>query len=215
MDKGSKIIVVVLVAALAVVSASLAAAIGTLMTISSSDIDTEVLSPPANSTSFLFVQHASSGTIEPENDPSTDAIYKLTLNGVYSNTMIFSDRPDRNVGQITTGQYAEVWTKGQDSFEADPPNAALVMNQEDASENIIVVELLNPVYDAEKETLVYDIVELNPEEGMNAFQASNATLPSSFGQATLFIDSAIHKICHPAAWYKPWDWDTCTIASTA
>lgn len=197
--KNSKIIVV-LGAALAIVSASLAAAMGTLMAASSiaanNQIQTEIVSPAANATSFLYVQHASSGTIESENDASTAAIYKLTLNGVYNNTMSFSDRPDRKVDQITTARYVHLWTKGQDSFAADPPNAALVMNEAGGSEAIVVVELLNPVYDSEKQTLVYDIVALDPKEGLLAFRSS-ASLPDSFGKATLFIDNAIDGNCTP------------------
>lgn len=193
MEKSSKIIVVALAAALAIVSASLVTALA--MTVPNSQINSEVISA-ADSESFLFVQHASSGTIESENDSSTAAIYKLTLNGIYNNTMSFSDRPDRKVDQITTARYVHLWTKGQDSFAADPPNAALVMNEADGSEAIVVVELLNPVYDIEQQTLVYDVVELNPKEGLLAFRSS-ASLPDSFGQATLFIDNRFDGNCTP------------------
>jgi hypothetical protein len=192
-EKSSKIIILALGAALAIVSASLAAALAT--TVSNSQIDTKVISA-ASSESFLYVQHASSGTIEQENDASTAAIYKLTLNGIYNDTMSFSDRPDRKVDQITTARYVYLWTKGQDSFAADPPNAALVMNEAGGSEAIVVVELLNPVYDSEKQTLVYDIVALDPKEGLLAFRSS-ASLPDSFSQATLFIDNAMDGNCTP------------------
>ncbi|WP_415283453.1 hypothetical protein [Candidatus Nitrososphaera sp. FF02] len=201
MDKGVRLAIMGLVVALAVVSSLFAAyATNTMMMVARTDIGSENLesdtavSDADSEPSLLLVQHADSGTIEEENDASTSAIYKLTLNGVSTNVMYFSDRPERIVSQMTTQLYVDGWNEGQDSFAADPPNAALVMNK-DEGENIIVVELLNPVYDSETQTLVYDVVSLNPPDGQGVLsfvpttEGDDADIPSTFEQATLFIDN--------------------------
>ena len=49
----------------------------------------------------------------------------LTLRDVTSSTLFFSDRPQRVVGHMTTTDFVELWGEGDNSFEADPPNAVL------------------------------------------------------------------------------------------
>ena len=40
-------------------------------------------------------------------------------------TLFFSDRPQRVVGHMTTADFVGLWGEGDNSFEADPPNAVL------------------------------------------------------------------------------------------
>src|SRR4249920_3946821 len=49
----------------------------------------------------------------------------LTLTGVTPSTLYFSDRPQRIVGHMATSDFVELWGEGENSFEADPPNAVL------------------------------------------------------------------------------------------
>ncbi len=49
----------------------------------------------------------------------------LTLRDVTPSTLFFSDRPQRVVGHMTTAEFVELWGEGDNSFEADPPNAVL------------------------------------------------------------------------------------------
>ena len=49
----------------------------------------------------------------------------LTLQDVSPSTLYFSDRPERVVGHMTTGQFVEQWAEGPNSFPEDPPNAVL------------------------------------------------------------------------------------------
>ena len=49
----------------------------------------------------------------------------LTLRDVTPATLFFSDRPQRVVGHMTTTDFVELWGEGDNSFEADPPNAVL------------------------------------------------------------------------------------------
>lgn len=67
---------------------------------------------------YLFVQYASEAKLA--NDV-------LTLRGVNSSTLYFSDRPDRIVGHVTTKKFIDHWAAGKDSFKDDPPNATLTI----------------------------------------------------------------------------------------
>lgn len=140
---------------------------------------------------FLFVQHAAGGTLAKQTGES----YKLTLLDVAPITVRFADRPARYVDTLSVETFIERWSEGDDSFQADPPNAALVLSQAGAGEVVIVMELLNPVYDKAASTLDYDVVRLSNGTGALAFDFDATTnlaeaVPASFGQSTLFIDSA-------------------------
>ena len=70
----------------------------------------------AKQADFLFVQTAKSMSF----DKSTN---KLTLEGVSSTTLFFTDRPERIAGNMKTTSFIPFWSTGKDSFLKDPPNA--------------------------------------------------------------------------------------------
>ena len=83
---------------------------------------------------------------------------------------MFSDRPDRIAGHMTTERFVPFWSEGADSFLKDPPNAALAfLEDEDA-----VVVLRDPVLAGDN--LSYNVEVLEGE------------IPASAGAASLFID---------------------------
>ena len=63
--------------------------------------------------------------------------------------LYFSDRPVRKAGFITMTQFMGDWAKGNDSFKANPPNAAIVhaalKTNEKGIAQAIPVELTHPV----------------------------------------------------------------------
>ena len=124
---------------------------------------------------FLFIQGAESGSVSEINATTST----LELNDVSDKTVLFSDRPDRIVASIQTADFIGNWSTGPDSFAIDPPNAALVLDDEEQRQNISVIELYNPEYDPGAKTLKYDITAEN---------ATTLNLPSEFGQSTLVID---------------------------
>ena len=67
---------------------------------------------------------------------------------------------------------------GPESFTANPPNVALIV-EEEGSQDIMIVKLTNPVHDPTAETLKYDIIPEN---------ATSLELPNEFGQSTLVIN---------------------------
>lgn len=118
----------------------------------------------------------------------------MTLKDAPEQTIFFSDRPKRIVGTMPTPQLFEVL--GFDP--TDPPNAALVIAQEDGSTDTVVLELTDPTYDAAAATLTYRARVLEDygrleatgvgfvEQPLTADQA-----PSRFGASSLFIDSLV------------------------
>jgi hypothetical protein len=150
--------------------------------------------PPA----FLFVQTFSSGHGEANPGAGTPAVdgtptpgggasFLLTLEGHTGLTVYFSDRPDRIVGAMPTEPFLA--TLG---FSADnPPNAALI-GEFQAGQGVVVVQLIEPVYDPESETIVYGAEVLDAYQGTNlepvTREALVERLPATFGPAALFID---------------------------
>ncbi len=128
---------------------------------------------------FLSIQHAKSGSIFEDNAIS----YTLELNNVSDKTILFSDGPERIVTSVNTsdfiGNWHWYWSTGPKSFTADPPNAALIVGDE-GSQDIMIVELTNPVHDPTAKKLKYDIVLEN---------TTSTDIPNEFGQSTLVIDA--------------------------
>jgi hypothetical protein len=122
------------------------------------------LSAAEETVQMLFVQSADGVRI---------ANGKLTLVGVSTNTIFFSDRPARVAGHMTTEEFVPFWGEGTDSFSKDPPNATLSVFTEGEPTNLVVT-ISNPVLS--DNDLTYDIVVL---EG---------SPPAEGGECSLFID---------------------------
>jgi len=100
----------------------------------------------------------------------------LTLHDLAPSTLMFSDRPERIAGHLTTSQFVEGWGHGENSFLDDPPNAVLSFlggEQEEAPEDVVVT-LTNPRLEWERITYDVDVVE--------------GRLPAATGPCSLFID---------------------------
>lgn len=118
----------------------------------------------AKQTDFLFVQNAQSIHY---------ADGKLTLKGVSPTTIMFSDRPERIAGHMATARFVPFWSKGKDSFLADPPNATLSIVDEDKVNDVVVV-LRDP--------------ELKGDELSYHVRVLEGEMPAKGGPVTLFID---------------------------
>ena len=147
---------------------------------------------------FLFVQTFASGSFRRNPGagtpaaagtppPGGGAAYLLTLEGHHGETVYFSDRPDRIFGEAPT----EDFLAGMGFSPANPPNAALVA-QTDVADDVVVLELVTPTYDAAAGTLTYgaEILAEYRGEGLAhvAAQRQDEALPETFGRASLFID---------------------------
>lgn len=166
------------------------------MTVAGSAFAQEAASPTgqfdAPAANWLIVQNADSMSYDGKS---------LTLTGVTPQTIMFTDRPQRMAGDISTKQFIDDWTAGKDSFESDPPNASLSVLVGDKEETV-VVELTNP--QLSPGTLTYDVKVL---EG---------SVPQQGEATTLFIDwwyGPRGGICHHGPWggvrcgwgpWRPW-----------
>jgi hypothetical protein len=137
-------------------------------------------------TEFLFVQSFQSGNIVPKGGEA--GTWTLTLEHGLGQTIYFSDRPERIVGTSPT----EEFLKGLGFPKENPPNAALLFENDKGEEDISVVELFNPTYDTTTNTATYEIQLLKEYAGSGMTFQQQPTEPSdagaTFGAAHLFID---------------------------
>jgi hypothetical protein len=96
----------------------------------------------------------------------------MTLHDVPSQTIFFTDRPNRVVGNLPTNAFVAKWTtdKGPNGFASNPPNAAVTVFQPDGIRTA-VVELSNPRLDGSK--LSYNVKVL---QGIASTQPASGVL---------------------------------------
>lgn len=141
---------------------------------------------PPKKAEFMFVQTATSGTfaaIEGTNGKR----FRLSLSGVSPETIYFSDRPERIVGSVEMGKFVSVFPFGP----KNPPNAAIVLSApKSQDQDVLVVELTRPVYDAARRTLTYEVAMLpRIPNGLSFYgEKRDGTLPASFHAVSVFID---------------------------
>jgi len=121
---------------------------------------------PAKQADFLFVQTAKSMSFDK-------ATNKLSLEGVSSTTLFFSDRPERIAGNMKTTAFVPFWSTGKDSFLSDPPNADISILEGDKLRQIVVV-LQAPVLKGD--TLTYTVKVLQGD------------MPAKGADVSVFID---------------------------
>ena len=163
------------------------AALGMTRSIAAQDATPE----PEDGPAFLFVQLADSGSWRPK--PDVEDIYELTLHGVGSQSLYFSDRPDRIVGTVPTDRFLE----SLGFTPVNPPNAAAVVRTPEGERDVLVIELFNPVYTREFDadggaSLRYDarVLDAYNEDGLTSWyeEQDDAELPGEFSDISLFID---------------------------
>ena len=82
---------------------------------------------------------------------ATHGDYLLTLTGHSGETIYFSDRPEREFGEVKTNQFFQ----SMGFTPANPPNAALVVDAPDQEDDVLLLELFNAAYDEGTQTLTY------------------------------------------------------------
>jgi hypothetical protein len=127
---------------------------------------------------FLAILHSQSGTIAEINS----TLYTLQLNELADKTILFSDRPNRIVITQSMQDFVGNWTSGNDSFQVDPPNAVVILTDDD-QDNVFEIELFNPQYDNNEKSLRFDFSILSND-------TSSRNLPANLGRSVLIIDSS-------------------------
>ncbi|MFA5332111.1 MAG: hypothetical protein WC342_07005 [Methanoregula sp.] len=149
-----------------------------------SDVDISAAAG-SNIISFLFVQESDGGSLVPEKDGTMN----LTLTGVRSDTVYFSDKPARISGVLSTGIFnsSTLWET------ESSPNAALMIPDAPASNDTVILSLSHPRYNRTAATLQYTAVVVPNYlgDGLKAYKTfADPMVPEYFDQAMLFIDSA-------------------------
>ncbi len=135
--------------------------------------------------SWLYSQTADTGEL----DDLGGGKYRLVMHGIDAHTIQFSDRPDRLVEIINTGDFVHAWDT---MFASSAPNAVLVEHEPDGSTDSLVVVLTNPLFDLENNTLSYDAEILADEkhpERLKKLAVAHAEPPVHMSAVSLFIDS--------------------------
>ena len=114
---------------------------------------------------MLFVQSADGAELKNG---------KLRLKGINRATIFFSDRPDRITGHEPTEDFVYNWGVGDDSFQANPPNATLSIVTGPQPQEIVLV-LKSPVI--QNNDLIYDVKVLDGPQTVVG------------GASSLFIDT--------------------------
>jgi len=153
---------------------------------------------------FLFVQTFTGGTFAANPAAGTPfaagtpeagvhGTYMLSLGGHPGQTVYFSDRPERIVGDGPTDQFVD----GLGFGSGDPPNAALVTENADGQTVVVVLELMDPVVDIDAGTVAYEANLLDDYvgDGLDHLleQGRADAVPEEFGAASLFIDDCSKK----------------------
>lgn len=145
---------------------------------------------------WMSILTASSGTLDQTLDQRGGDMYTLTLLNPSGQVARFTDRPARETSIMALDEFLLMWDEGSDSFLADPPNAAI--EYKTGTDTVVfVVELTNPRRDAILQTLIFDVLEINPYGGLSHY--ADGTSPIQFAQfsdPTLFVDSSSYGGCH-------------------
>jgi hypothetical protein len=134
---------------------------------------------------FIFIQEGSSGSFV--NDSSGN--YTLTMTDVVPYTIFFADRPARDVGFAPMDKFLKGFSFGA----SNPPNAAIILPEENETSDMVIVELTKPQYNNTTRTLTYtarQLKEYSFESGWFQDQLSkvDASIPERFGRVVLVID---------------------------
>ncbi|PIQ43726.1 MAG: hypothetical protein COV52_01445 [Gammaproteobacteria bacterium CG11_big_fil_rev_8_21_14_0_20_46_22] len=128
-------------------------------------------------TSYLFTQIGQQVTVKPCARKHCD--YTILMTGLTRDEVTyFSDRPKHFTGAITIEKFMANWSKGEDSFAKDHPNASFVYfdNRNQITQD--VVRLSQPKFDKVNHSLQYNVKMI----GKGRIQ------PGTYQHPVLFID---------------------------
>ena len=139
-----------------------------------------------SSTMNIFLQEGASGSLVADDAGG----YTLTISDVLPYTVYFADRPAKDSGFIPLDKFIDNFNWAPE----DPPNAAIILREEDEEQDIVVAELTAPIYDETAGTLQYSIKVIDEYEARSEYLQqvaphADASIPDTFGSALLVIDS--------------------------
>lgn len=149
---------------------------------------------------FMFIQTAESGELFKKING-----YTLTLFDISPQVVYFSDRPYNIYGHLTALEWTYgIWEDKEVDFKNNPPNASLVLFDDNGNTHEMIVQLNHIKYVANQNTMQYEITISSDyyEKLVTKSGHTLGALPVKFGNASLFIDdvvgSVINKVKHGA-----------------
>jgi microcystin-dependent protein len=138
--------------------------------------------------SLLFSLQAERGTLRRE--PGTKDRFVLSLGGLPSQAVWFTDRPARQSGAIRLGRFLGAWSGL--GFRGDPPNAVLALTGGKEKADTLAVELGKPRYSPRSGVVTFRVRTLRSLRAGLAHLGPrlDKALPARFDDAALFIDDA-------------------------
>jgi hypothetical protein len=147
------------------------------------DGSSDSATPVASAGGDLFTQNTHTGTLKPI--AGRDDVFTLTLDQPAPDVTVFTDRPVRSASTESLSSFVDQWE--QRGFAQDPPNAALVLDQQPDDADTAIFKLADPMYEASSGAVSYTATHVR--EGSAAQQSDeDIDPPQSFGDAHLFID---------------------------
>ena len=136
----------------------------------------------------IFIQEGTNGSFL--NDGSGN--YTLTMTNVVPYTIFFADRPARDVGFAPMDKFL----KGFNFGASNPPNAAIILPDENETSDMMIVELTKPQYNNATRTLTYTASLLKDYSFESVWfqdrkDEVDASIPERFGRAILVIDDCV------------------------
>jgi hypothetical protein len=131
----------------------------------------------------LFTQTTHKGTLSPI--AGRDDVFKLTFDQASPDVTVFTDRPVRSASTEALPDFVNLWDRR--GFGQDPPNAALVLDEEPDDADTAVFTLADPTYDQGSGAVSYTATHVS---GGTSSLPSDEHIdpPPTFGDAHLFID---------------------------
>ncbi len=131
---------------------------------------TELASTDLSVVEALFVQTARKFTSNGS---------AITLSGL-TPTLYFASRPSRDVGLLPTEDFVALWSGGEGSFAADPPDATIsffdrLLQRDETPPDDVTVVLRDPVLLGDAVTYAIDVV--------------SGSVPADTGGCSVFIDA--------------------------
>ena len=147
-----------------------------------------VLAAPATASASgrLLVLEGDAGTLVPQGKDR----YALEIRGVDRDVTWFADRPVRRAGSLSLREVVRDWKKF--GFVADPPNAAIELDDGAPKADVMTVELGRPRLSADREVVRFGVRRIAVKQGALAGHAEGVdrSLPRRFGRVSLFVDGA-------------------------
>jgi hypothetical protein len=155
----------------------------------------------------IFIQEGTNGSFV--NDGSGN--YTLTMIDVVPYTVFFADRPAHDVGFAPMDKFLNGFRFGA----SNPPNAAIILPDENEKSDMVIVELTNPQYNNTTGTLTYTASLLKDYSFESVWfqdQKSkvDSSIPEIFGRVILVIDDCdcgpVVSGCDSSCRDSCWNW---------